>query len=853
MRRSSLMPGQNALHHVTCMRLWHTWGFPTTLFLSTILTLAIPQRSASGQVHLGGLRQQAPRTLQQLLSPSMNASKAPRLIVKNSHLVEGAIRLPAGSDFSLVKPGEMSDLNRLFWAPPKHLLMDETLEWIDYEAFHERVAEILPEQMLAGTGAGVVVGIVDGGLDFTHPDFRNDDGSTRLAWFLDFTSVPQGIYPDLEQAYGCNDPDAPCGVFSAYEINAFLADGNTYGLADDALGHGTHVTSLAAGGGKANPKYKGVAPEATIIAARVSDSASEVQDGDVLLATDFIFARADELVMPAVVNLSLGGDFGPHDGSTALEQALSELIGESGRAIVVAAGNSGETLNQGSFLSAGDTLGIHAQVGVDDEASATILIPDEGRSYEAIVLAWVDTLPGEEVAVGINTASKTIIEPVPVGYASEGETRSWNALVSNGAVIEEEGFEDFQEGAFILLSGNFSAGEKIVITFEGKGSADIWVQSSGELGLAAGNVGALLRSARKGGTVSVPATSPDLISVGATLNRTSWPSRNEGEAQLAVFAESMDDTPGSVAFFSSLGPNQLGVLKPDILAPGMVVIGAMASTADPEPTSGDENLNSMFAYSPVCRRDAMCAAVSDDYGIAMGTSMAAPVVTGAVALLLQVDPTLTQAQILNLLRAGATKQPESSTTPSDEAALPAVPGLLNIAGSLSALEAQEGDGGKPTSKSWLSLADVFIRPDGELQGLFRARDKDGQLSDVAVKELSLEVMNADVEHGLTRVAPGLYEFVLRGDVDTQHKEVTVSVSFDDEVLAEAKLSHATDLQAVRQSRSGGSGGGGEDSCAIASGFRAPAKSAVHLAVALALVWVTRRRGKMTRVECKPLN
>ncbi len=221
----------------------------------------------------------------------------------------------------------------------------------------------------------------------------------------------------LEQLYGCNDPDAPCGVFSSYDIDAMLANGNTYGLADDLLGHGTHVTSLAAGGGKADPKYRGVAPEATIIAARVSDSASEVQDGDVLLATEFIFSRADELGMPAVVNLSLGGDFDPHDGSTALEAALSDLLGAPGRAMVVAAGNSGETISQGSFLSLGETLGIHAQIGVDNEAKATIVVPDEGRSYEGIILAWLDTLPGEEVAVGITSSSKEVVEPVPFGYA----------------------------------------------------------------------------------------------------------------------------------------------------------------------------------------------------------------------------------------------------------------------------------------------------------------------------------------------------------------------------------------------------------------------------------------------------
>ncbi len=352
--------------------------------------------------------------------------------------------------------------------------------------------------------------------------------------------------------------------------------------------------------------------------------------------------------------------------------------------------------------------------------------------------------------------------------------------------------------------------------------------------------------------MSVPATSPNLISVGATLNRTSWPSRNEGDATLAVFAASMDDTPGSVAFFSSLGPNQLGVLKPDILAPGMVVIGAMAATADPEPAGGDENLNSMFAYAPVCDRDPMCAAVSDKYGIAMGTSMASPVVTGAVALLLQVNPTLTQSEILNLLRAGATEQPQSSTTPKEEAALPSAPGLLNIARSLAALQPLDDESGKPSSKSWLSLADVFIRPDGELSGLFRARDKDTQITDLAAEDLKLKVDNAKVEQRLTRVAPGLYEFVLRGDSDAKNQPVTIRVLSGDEVLAQVELPQAADLQSPRQSNNGSSGGGGsDDSCSVGSFHSMPGGLGLQLWALAFGVWFSRRRLKATRPSIPP--
>src|SRR5690606_17666782 len=139
-----------------------------------------------------------------------------------------------------------------------------------------------------------------------------------------------------------------CGILSAVEIDALLAgerlqrqDGRRISLATDHLGHGTHVASLAAGAGRVSSRYRGVAPEATLVIARVASVTSAVSDFGVLMATRFIFDRADELAMPAVVNLSLGGDFGPHDGSAAVGKALVELAEPPGRALVVAAGNSG--------------------------------------------------------------------------------------------------------------------------------------------------------------------------------------------------------------------------------------------------------------------------------------------------------------------------------------------------------------------------------------------------------------------------------------------------------------------------------------------------------------------------------
>ncbi|MEI9954036.1 MAG: S8 family serine peptidase [Pseudomonadota bacterium] len=133
-------------------------------------------------------------------------------------------------------------------------------------------------------------------------------------------------------------------MYAATDLDALSSNDIAGDEPTDPFGHGTHVASLAAGNGLASPtpRYIGVAPEATYVVSRVAQNNGSIQDADVLRAVKFVFDRAEELGMPAVVNLSLGSDFGAHDGSSALEMGLGSLVGPTfpGRAIVVAAGNS---------------------------------------------------------------------------------------------------------------------------------------------------------------------------------------------------------------------------------------------------------------------------------------------------------------------------------------------------------------------------------------------------------------------------------------------------------------------------------------------------------------------------------
>lgn len=204
---------------------------------------------------------------------------------------------------------------------------------------------------LAGLdGSGVIVGIVDNGCDFKHKNFRLRSGDTRLLYLWD-----QSDHPDAE---GPKPGDFGYGrEFNARRINEALLQKDPY----DALGytpvigaHGTHVMDIAAGnGGEPNlldgrTAYgtdscpPGVAPGADLIFVhlRTDETPSLGNSRYLLEAVDYIFSKADEENRPAVVNLSLSTSGGPHDGTTLIEQGFETLLRKPGRAIVISAGNA---------------------------------------------------------------------------------------------------------------------------------------------------------------------------------------------------------------------------------------------------------------------------------------------------------------------------------------------------------------------------------------------------------------------------------------------------------------------------------------------------------------------------------
>lgn len=686
-------------------------------------------------------------------------------------------------------------------SPPLHTTMDRSAKlWTRTAELHD-----------AGRrGKGVLVGIIDTGLDVAHPDLRDPDtGKTRVAWLLDFSRKPTGVHAALEESFGCNGDSGPCAVLSRDDIDAEIA---TASRSRDLVGHGTHVASLAAGNGGKKGVYVGGAPEADLIVARITRGSGDgLSESDLLDAVRFVFDRADAEARPVVANVSLGGDFGPHDGTSLLERGLASFVGadKPGHALVVAAGNSG-----GLCLKDGEAYGVHTETRVIDGAVSRIPLraptaDPASPSMTGGTFVWINVGERDDLRVGIEWNGRTMIKPLDRGHqtaiqADAAAGYPYMAVI-NGVVGGNSPIQTGSYGAVVVIDGASNATDDFQIHLEGHGLAQLWVQGTGEAATDGSCGGRAFAGAIKQGTISVPATHPALLAVGCTLNRTDWPT-DDGTVEIQSLGGLTNPTGDSACYFSGAGPSALGVSKPEIAAPGAFVVGAMSADAAPK-----TNAQSMFNAPKGTCDGHTCYVVDDGHGVATGTSMSAPQTSGVVALLLEADKTLTQPEIVALLQGGARRF--EGTIPYD---FQLGPGALSAVGALSAL-AQRGAPRHlvPTAAaSWMQLGEGFARPspDFVVPGYLLLRASDGDVADgFDEAPLTLHVENGFVSRELTRQAPGVWSFGVSASGNAGGEEMRVVARYGEIVLADRSLPVAPDaanLSAFPRAEGGCSVAGG---------------------------------------------
>lgn len=189
-------------------------------------------------------------------------------------------------------------------------------------------------------GSGVLVGIVDSGIDIFHPDFRNEDGTTRIRELWDQT-VPN----ETESFFNRGR------IFTSEDINRALAENDSSFPSRDLSGHGTHVAGIAAGNGRASQgRQKGVAPASSLLIVKLGNVFPEgfPRTTELMLGMEYCVRRSIEWQLPLALNISFGNSYGSHDGTSLLETYIDNLAGLGRTTICIGSGNEG---NKGRHTS----------------------------------------------------------------------------------------------------------------------------------------------------------------------------------------------------------------------------------------------------------------------------------------------------------------------------------------------------------------------------------------------------------------------------------------------------------------------------------------------------------------------
>lgn len=472
------------------------------------------------------------------------------------------------------------------------LLASELMEFVEkpnrmfFELEQSAAASCLPVFIDGAglSGAGTLVGIIDSGIDYAHPDFRNNDGTTRIALLWDQT--------------------IPDGVFTEEQINEALNAGSVAERlrivpSTDQSGHGTAVAGIAAGNGRASGgRYRGVAYESKLMVVKLGNSVgrSFPRTTNLMTAMDFLARSALERELPMAVNISFGNNYGAHDGSSLLEKYLNTIAGYWKLSIVTGMGNEG--------AARGHIAGRLTQKGAEQTVEFAVG-PGERSISLQLWKNYSDRFQMELVAP--SGAAFFIQEP-----QNASDTRIRRTILSDTEVIvyigEPKPYTQNQEiyMEFIPTENRINSGVwRLVLTPASivDGFYRLWLPSQEALETSTG----FLRPTEET-TLTIPATSQGVISVGA-----------------------YDSSRDSYADFSGRG-HAVGTIssKPDLAAPGVDI----------------------YTTTP-----------GGGYALRTGTSMAAPFVTGAAALLMQWgivngnDPYLYGEKVKAYLKRGARPLP----------------------------------------------------------------------------------------------------------------------------------------------------------------------------------------------------
>lgn len=449
------------------------------------------------------------------------------------------------------------------------------------------------------SGNSTIVAVIDSGIDYSHPDFRNADGSTRILDLWDQTVTAQTVVDrrntqetggeeqergetggeeplEGETAAGERYLQPPEGFFLGTEfpaevINLALdqpTEQQRYQICPsrDNSGHGTHVTGIAAGNGRASEgRYRGVAYESELIIVKLGAAREGgfPRTTELMQAVDYCIRKAQSYGRPLALNLSFGNNYGSHSGTSLIETYLDDMSNRWRTSIVIGSGNEG-------------SAAVHTSGRIVEGRRETVEL--SVSDYEAALNLQIWKSYVDEIAVSITHPNGTTVGPIQKIQGTQRFTiQNTQILIYYG---EPSPYSPYQEiyFEFIPVGGFIDSGvwkinfipQRIV-----QGNYDMWLPSGGVL-----NAGTGFLYPSEETTLTIPSTAAKVITVGA-----------------------YDALYNQLATFSGRGyTRETNQVKPDIAAPGVEITSC---------------------------------APGGGYVTRSGTSMATPFVTGTAALFLQ--------------------------------------------------------------------------------------------------------------------------------------------------------------------------------------------------------------------------
>lgn len=385
-------------------------------------------------------------------------------------------------------------------------------------------------------GSGVLVAIIDSGIDYTNPDFRNDDGTTRIRNLWDQTIMgnpPEGYLIGTEFTReqideAIKQPTVPMRMQIVPSV--------------DVSGHGTSVAGIAAGNGRGSRGriYRGVATQSELIVVKLGNPRKEgfPRTTELMQAIDYVVRKALFYKQPVAINISFGNTYGSHDGTSLLERFIEDIANIWKSVICIGTGNEGR--------SAGHTAGM---VRENEETVIQLAVQEQEPSlnlqiwkayYDIMDISFVspsgerigpiqEVLGTQRFSVGNTELLLYYGEPSPYSTAQE----IYVDFLPKEAYINS-GIWEIVLTPRKIISGNYA----------------MWLPSENVL-----NPGTAFLFPTETGTLTIPSTASRTIGVGA-----------------------YDALTFSYADFSGRGQRGTGRLsKPDIVAPGVNVTAPTTS------------------------------------------------------------------------------------------------------------------------------------------------------------------------------------------------------------------------------------------------------------------------------------